>query len=254
MSKALSEQTVFVTGAGRGLGAAIASAFAREGARVVINYRNSKAAAEHLAARLGDHAVALQADVQDADAVAQMVKEAEANLGPITTVIHNALADYSFNGEARSTIEAMTAAEMLSQHNTAVLGALNVIQATTPAMAKIGFGRIVTIGTNLVQNPVVPYHDYPSAKAAVLALTRTTAAEVGPQCITVNMASGGGRRTTDASAATPAEVFDYIAGVTPLRSVTTPQEAADAVLFFASPWARAITGQNLIVDGGLVFG
>ncbi|PWL33579.1 3-oxoacyl-ACP reductase [Marivita sp. XM-24bin2] len=254
MSKPLSEQTVLVTGAGRGLGAAIAKAFAREGAKVVINYRNSKAAAEALATSLDADAVALQADVQDAAAVAQMVKQAETVLGPITTVVHNALADYSFNGDARSSVNDLTANEMLSQHGTAVIGALNVIQATTPAMADAGFGRLVTIGTNLVQNPVVPYHDYTSAKAALLALTRTTAAELGPKGITVNMVSGGLLRTTDASAATPPEVFDYIAGVTPLRSVTTPDEAADAVLFFASPWARAVTGQNLVVDGGLVFG
>ena len=68
------------------------------------------------------------------------------------------------------------------------------------------------------------------------------------------MVSGGLLRVTDASAATPDAVFDMIADSTPLRSVTTPEEAADAVLFFASPWARAVTGQNLIVDGGLVFG
>ncbi|MEM6849894.1 MAG: SDR family oxidoreductase, partial [Pseudomonadota bacterium] len=107
---------------------------------------------------------------------------------------------------------------------------------------------------NLVQNPVVPYHDYTSAKAALLAMTRTAAAELGPKGITVNMVSGGLLRTTDASAATPDAVFDLIASSTPLRTVTTPEEAADAVLFFASPWARAVTGQNLIVDGGLVFG
>ncbi|MEO0703794.1 MAG: 3-oxoacyl-ACP reductase [Pseudomonadota bacterium] len=254
MSKALSEQTVLITGAGRGLGAAIASAFAREGARVVINYRKSKAAADALAAKLGDRAVALQADVQEADAVKRMVTQAEEQVGPITTVVHNALADYSFNGDARSTIETLSAAEMLSQYSTANLGALNVIQATTPAMADAGFGRVVMIGTNLFQNPVVPYHDYTSAKGALLALMRTMAAELGPKGITVNMVSGGLLRTTDASASTPPEVFDYIAGVTPLRSVTTPEEAADAVLVFASPWARAVTGQNLIVDGGLVFG
>ncbi|MEM9474933.1 MAG: 3-oxoacyl-ACP reductase [Pseudomonadota bacterium] len=254
MSKPLNEQVVLVTGAGRGLGAAIARAFAREGAKVVINYRNSRAAAETLAESLGDRALALQADVTNAEDVAEMVKQAGADVGPITTVVHNALANYSFNGDARSTVETLTAAEMLSQHGTAVLGALNVIQATTPAMAAAGFGRIVTIGTNLVQNPVVPYHDYTSAKAALLALTRTTAAELGQNGITVNMVSGGLLKTTDASAATPAEVFDYIASVTPLRSVTTPEEAADAVMFFASPWARAVTGQNLVVDGGLVFG
>lgn len=254
MSKPLNEQVVLVTGAGRGLGAAIARAFAREGAKVVINYRNSQAAAEQLAASLGERALAIQADVTNADAVAKMVKQAGADVGPITTVVHNALANYSFNGDARSTVDTLAATEIVSQHTTAVLGALNVIQATTPAMAAAGFGRIVTIGTNLVQNPVVPYHDYTSAKAALLALTRTTAAELGQKGITVNMVSGGLLKTTDASSATPAEVFEYIAGVTPLRSVTTPEEAADAVIFFASPWARAVTGQNLVVDGGLVFG
>ena len=130
--------------------------------------------------------------------------------------------------------------------------ALNTTQAALAGMRAQGFGRIVNIGTNLVQNPVVPYHDYTAAKAALLALTRTLAQELGPEGIMVNMVFGGLLRTTDASAATPAAVFNLIAASTPLRRVTTPAELADAVLFFASPWARAVTGQNLIVDGGLV--
>jgi 3-oxoacyl-[acyl-carrier protein] reductase len=105
-----------------------------------------------------------------------------------------------------------------------------------------------------MQNPVVPYHDYTAAKGALLALTRTAAKELGPLGVTVNMVSGGLLRTTDASAATPEAVFDIVASQTPLGRVTTPDEMADAILFFASPWARAVTGQNLIVDGGLVFG
>lgn len=254
MSKPVAEQTVLITGAGRGLGAAIAHAFAREGARVVINYRRSKEAAEALAATLGDRAMAIEADVTDAAAVAAMAAQASARFGDITTVVHNALDDYSFNGDARKTIESLRAGDMGSQHDTAVLGALNVLQATLSGMEQRKFGRVVTIGTNLVQNPVVPYHDYTSAKAALLALTRTAAAELGPKGITVNMVSGGLLRTTDASAATPDAVFDLIADTTPLRRVTTPDEVADATLFFASPWARAVTGQNLIVDGGLVFG
>jgi len=68
----------------------------------------------------------------------------------------------------------------------------------------------------------------------------------------VNMVSGGLLRTTDASKATPDVVFDVIEESTPLQKVTTPEDVAKTVLFFASPWADAVTGQNLIVDGGLV--
>ena len=254
MSQVLADQIVLVSGAGRGLGAAIAAAFAREGARVAINYRHSKDQAEALAARLGERTLAVAGDVRDASAVRAMVERISAVWDAPTTLVHNALADYRFNGEARDTLDTLTAEALNAQFDTAVNGALNLIQALSPGMAARGFGRIVTLGSNLVQNPVVPYHDYTAAKAALLALTRTTAAELGPKGITVNMVSGGLLRVTDASAATPDAVFDMIADSTPLRSVTTPEEAADAVLFFASPWARAVTGQNLIVDGGLVFG
>ena len=254
MSTPLKDQIVLVTGAGRGLGAALATAFAGEGAHVAINYRNSQAAAEALAAKLGPRTMAVQADVCAANSVAQMVDAITAKFGAPTTVIHNALADYSFNGDGRDTLDTLTEGALDAQFRTAVTGALNVIQATSPAMSAQGFGRIVTIGSNLVQNPVVPYHDYTAAKSALLALTRTAAAALGPKGITVNMISGGLLRTTDASAGTPDAVFDLLAANTPLRQVPTPEEAADAAMFFASPWARAITGQNLIVDGGLVFG
>ena len=254
MTLPISEQTVIVTGAARGLGAAIARAFAREGAKLAINYRSSREQAEALAESLGERAHAFQADIRDGAAVNELVADVTQRLGRPTTVVHNALSDFSFNGDARPKLDKLSWEEMTAQLDTAVKGALNLMQATRPAMAAAGFGRIVTIGTNLFQNPVVPYHDYTAAKGALLALTRTAAAELGPDGITVNMVSGGLLRTTDASAGTPEAVFDLIAQSTPLRRVTTPEEAADAVLFFASPWARAVTGQNLIVDGGLVFG
>ena len=254
MSMPLNQQTVLVTGAGRGLGAAIARAFAGEGAKVAINYRNSAAKAEALAADLGSQAQAFQADIRDASEVAQLFSAVEKALGPVTTVVHNALADFSFNGDARDHLDRLSWQAVSDHLETGLKGALHLVQAARKSMEKAGFGRFVFIGTNLFQNPVVPYHDYTAAKAALLAFTRTAAAELGPIGINVNMVSGGLLRTTDASAATPESVFDLIAANTPLRRVTTPEEAADAVLFFASPWARAVTGQNLIVDGGLVFG
>ncbi len=256
----LNEQVVLVTGAGRGLGSAIAKSFAREGAKVAINYRKSKESAEKLAEELiqkspamENRIIAVQGDVRDRESVKAMVQTVVDSLGAPTTLVHNALADYSFNGDDRDTIESLTQEALLNQYNTAVIGALNTIQACVPKMEQAGFGRIITIGTNLFQNPVVPYHDYTASKGALLALTRTAANELGKKGITVNMVSGGLLKTTDASAATPDVVFDIIAQNTPLGSVTTPEELADAVLFFASPWARAVTGQNLVVDGGLVY-
>lgn len=133
-----------------------------------------------------------------------------------------------------------------------VRGALNTWQAGGEDMMKNGFGRIIHIGTNLFQHPVVPYHDYNTSKAALLSMTRNMAKELGPYGIHVNMVSGGLLQTTDASAATPDAVFDVIRESTPLGKAVTPAELADAVLFFASPWSRSVTGQNLIVDGGLV--
>lgn len=253
MSLPIDQQTVLVTGAGRGLGAAIAAAFAREGAAVAVNYRNSRDEAEALASRLGDRAAAFRADVRDGEAVNRMIADVTTHFGAPTTIVHNALADFSFNGDARSKLDAMAWEEIAAHMETGVKGALNLVKAAVPRMRERGFGRIVLIGTNLFQNPVVPYHDYTAAKAALLSLTRTAAAELGPSGITVNMVSGGLLRTTDASRATPDAVFDLIAGSTPLRRVTTPDEMADAALFFASPWSRAVTGQNLVVDGGLVF-
>lgn len=250
----LSEQIVLVTGAGRGLGSAIARAFAREGARVVINYRKSREGAEALAREIGEkQALALQADVSARPQVDRLFEAARSHFdAPVTTVVNNALADFSFNGDARAKAETIEWGDFASQLEGSVLGALNVIQAAIPSMRDRGFGRVINVGTNLFQHPVVPYHDYTAAKAALLSLTRTMAADLGPMGITVNMVSGGLLRTTDASSATPEEVFDLIAANTPLRSVTTPAELADALLFFASPWARAVTGQNLVVDGGLV--
>lgn len=252
-ARPLSQQLVLITGASRGLGACLARAFLGQGARVVVNYLDSRDAAEAVAAHAPDRALAVQADVRDAVAVQAMVAAARAHFGePVTTVINNALPAFSFNGDARPGPDALTWDHLDHQMQGVARGALNTIQAALPGMRAQGFGRVINIGTNLFQNPVVPYHDYTAAKAALLSLTRTLSQDLGPEGITVNMLSGGLLRTTDASAATPEAVFDLIAANTPLRRVTTPEEFADAALFFASPWARAVTGQNLVVDGGLV--
>ena len=247
------QQLVLITGAARGLGEHLVRAFLGQGARVVINYFNSAEAAQKLASEAPDKLLVVQADVSDNAAVQSMFAQAREHFGmPVTTVINNALPTFSFNGDARPRVEELQWQDLDRQFAGVVGGALNTTQAALAGMREVGFGRIVNIGTNLFQNPVVPYHDYTAGKAALLSLTRTLSQDLGPDNITVNMVSGGLLRTTDASSATPEAVFDYIAANTPLRRVTTPAEFADAILFFASPWARSVTGQNLIVDGGLV--
>lgn len=249
------DQVVLVTGGARGLGLAITHALIREGARVVVNYLNSQIQAEKLQQQHPNQVLALQANVMNKNEVQALFDQAKAHFGhPIHAVINNALIQFEFNGDARPKVEELNAQIMHQQFDGAVLAALNTTQAALHDMKEGKFGRIVNIGTNLVQNPVVPYHDYTTAKAALLAFTRTTAHELGQDGINVNMLSGGLLQRTDASKATPDFVFDLIASSTPLGRVTTPEEFADAILMFLSPYSRAVTGQNLIVDGGLVKG
>ena len=252
MSLPINKQTVLITGAGRGLGSAISKSFHNEGAKVIINYRKSYEDAKRLSDSLGDNAILIKGDIRIKEEVMQMREELSDQKIIINTVVHNAINDYKFNGEQRKKINEIDWQDFQNQIETSQRGFLNLLNIFTPNMKKDHFGRFITIGTNLFQNPVVPYHDYTAAKGGLLSLTRTAAIELGQFNITVNMISGGLLKITDASKCTPEEVFDYIQSITPLRKVTTLDDFSDAVLFFASPWSRAVTGQNLIVDGGLV--
>lgn len=248
------EKLVLVTGSGRGLGATIAQTFADQNFQVAINYSKSKDQAETLASTLGKSVEAFEADIKDRSAVEKMLESIHSSFGQTPNIIvNNAMTDYVFNGDLRQKAQEISWEEIQNHIDVSIKGSLNVIQACLPGMKEKNFGRIINVGTNLFQNPVVPYHDYIIAKGGLLALTRSFAKDLGEFGITVNMVSGGLLKVTDASAATPDEVFDAIASMTPLQQVTSVQDFADALLFFATENSRAVTGQTLTVDGGLTF-
>jgi len=250
----LDGKVALVTGGSRGVGAAIARSLAGEGAAVVVNYFKSQEKAEELAGSItdgGGSALPYRADVTDAEAVGGMVRAAAETLGPVDILVNNALPDYRFDPAARKDLSAIRWEDYLHQLG-ALRGALYCSQAVVGGMIDRGGGRIVSILSNLINNPVVAYHDYTTAKSAFLGFSRNLAAELGPHNITVNMIAGGLVEETDASAPTTEEVRRLVAGSTPLGRLGTPEDLGRAVLMFASPWADFVTGQYITCDGGLV--
>ncbi len=248
-------QVVLVTGAGRGIGAAIARAFAQQGATVAVNHlSNDAAAAETVAAcqAAGGDAWAVKADVGDAATAQAMVDGVLREAGRIDVVVNNAFRPYTFDPRRRALFDSLQWSDYQAQFDGAAGSAFHVCRAVLPHLRQRARGSIVNIATNLVEHPVVPYHDYTTAKAALVAFSRNLAAEVGPQGIRVNCVAPGLVYPTQASQATPEALRESITAATPLRRIARPEDVAGPVLFLASEWSGFMTGQVLYVDGGLV--
>ena len=248
-------KVVLVTGASRGIGAAIALAFAGEGATVVVNYRSNDSAAADVVAQCkaaGGDAWAVQADVTAPAAVQEMVAQVVAEAGRIDVVVNNAFGSYAFDPEQRKMFGDVSWADYQAQFEAAVGSAYHVCQAVLPHFRQRAHGCIVNIVSNLVEHPVVPYHDYATAKSALVGFSRTLAAELGPLGVRVNCVAPGLVYPTQASGATRAQFRETIMAATPLRRIARPEDIAGPVLFLASDWSGFMTGQVLFVDGGLV--
>jgi 3-oxoacyl-[acyl-carrier protein] reductase len=249
------DKVVLVTGAGRGIGAAIARAFAAEGAFVIVNYVKNQASAEAVVAQcktLGGDGWAIVADVTSQSAVQTMIDKALKEVGRIDVVVNNAFRAYSFDPEQRKLFWEQPWSDYQSQFEGAVQAAYNLCQAVLPHFRQRAQGSIVNMLSDLVERPSVPYHDYTTAKSALLGFSRNLAAELGPLGIRVNCVAPGLVFPTDASRATKEDVKDSIMAQTPLRRIATPEDVAGPVLFLASDWSCFMTGQVLFVDGGLV--
>ncbi|WP_066704811.1 3-oxoacyl-ACP reductase [Curvibacter delicatus] len=248
-------QVILVTGASRGIGAAIAQAFAAEGGFVIVNYLRNEAAAEAVVAQCkaaGGDAWAIRADVNDPAQVQAMVAQVLAEVGRIDVLVNNAFAPYRFDPEQRKRFWELDWSDYQRQVDGAVHATYNVCQAVLPHLRQRAQGSIVNLASDLVARPVVPYHDYSTAKSALVGFSRNLAAELGPLGIRVNCVAPGLVYPTDASRATKEDVKEAIVAQTPLRRIATPADVAGPVLFLASDWSRFMTGQVLMVDGGLV--
>ena len=189
--------------------------------------------------------------MRNSEEVKQMIQEGTDKFEQIDAVVNNALVNFKFDPIAQKAFGDLSWEDYQQQIDGTLKAAFNVIQGVLPQFTERKDGTIVSIGTNLYQNPVVPYHEYTTAKAGLIGFTRNIAAELGAEGIRANVVSGGLLKMTDASSVTTPEVFDLIAQSTPLRQVTTPQDVANMVVFLVSDEAKGITGQNITVDGGL---
>jgi 3-oxoacyl-[acyl-carrier protein] reductase len=240
-------RTALVTGASRGLGAAMAIALADAGHRVAVNYFANAARAEQLCTGLRARSLAAQpfhADVRDPDDVARLVREVEASLGPIDIAVLNATGP-----QPMLSIEQQTWDAYLDQLEFFVKSPLLVVQAVLPGMKQRGFGRIIQIGSEVVELGNPRFANYVAAKAAQLGQTRSWARELGATGVTVNLIAPGWI-PTERHANDPIADKRAYARAVPLARMGEPREVARVVAFLASDASAFITGQKISVNGG----
>jgi len=246
---------VLITGSSRGIGAAIAKAFAKEGAVVAINYKNDTAVADKIVKEcneLGGIAESFQADVTVPSECRSLVSSVESEFGKIDILVNNAFRPYTFAPEKRKMFWDLKWEHYLSQIEGSLLSTHSLCKAVFPLMQRTTNGRIVNITTDLISRPSVPYHEYTTAKSALTGFSKNLAAEMGPFGIRVNCVAPGLVYPTNSSAETKENLKEMIIAQTPLRRIANPEDVAGAVLFLSSDWSSFVTGQTIFVDGGLI--
>jgi 3-oxoacyl-[acyl-carrier protein] reductase len=245
-------QVAIVTGASRGLGRAIARGLAARGAAFCVNYTTRTDAAGAVVAEItaaGGQAIAVQADVADAGAVARMAARAEAELGPVTILVNNA------GIAVPATLETYDPAAMERMRRVNVDGVIHTIRAVAPGMRQRNYGRIVNIASNAAIGTALPGTTfYAASKAEVLILTRRFALELGRDGITVNAVAPGWIVTDMARADSTEQELEARVRAMSERTMVgrrgEPGDIANAVAFLAAPESGFVTAQVLTVDGG----
>ncbi len=243
----LTDRVAVVTGASRGIGRATAAALAREGARVVVNYRRDMGAAEAVAAGIaasGGEAFLYQADVADFAQVQRMFKEIRDRFGRVDILVNNA-------GITRDGLVVRTRDEDWDAvMDTNLKGTYNCIRSVARIMMKQRHGRIVNLSSvvGLVGNP--GQANYCAAKAGIVGLTKAVAKELASRGILVN-AVAPGFIATDMTGDLPQEMVESMRSRIPLGRLGRPEDVAEVVVFLVSDRASYLTGQTIVVDGGL---
>ena len=241
-------RTAFITGGSRGIGRAVVRRLAAEGCAVGINYLQARDQALALEAEIraqGGHALAVQADVADRQAVGEAITRVEVAFGPISLLVNNAgiAQQHQFQDIEEDFWRRIFAVN--------VDGAFHTIQAVLPRMLHEKAGCIVNISSIWGQRGASCETAYSATKAAVIGLTRSLAMELAPSGIRVNCVAPGVIRT-DMTETLGEETLASLAEETPVRRLGTPEDVAAAVAFLASEEASFITGQILTADGGFI--
>jgi 3-oxoacyl-[acyl-carrier protein] reductase len=247
--KKLSGKVAVVTGASKGIGASIATHLAAEGAAVVVNYATSREGAERVVTDILAHngkAVAVQADVSKKGDVERLFAEAKKAFGRLDVLVNNA-GIYEFLPLVEVTEE-----HFHRQFDLNVLGLLLASQAAVRHFDAAG-GSIINVSS--VVSTLTPPHAavYAATKAAVDAVTRSLAKELGPRKIRVNSVNPGMVETEGWHAAgfAGSDLRKQVEAQTPLGRIGQPRDVAPAVAFLASPESGWITGETLVIAGGL---
>jgi 3-oxoacyl-[acyl-carrier protein] reductase len=249
MSQKLHGKVAVVTGASKGIGAAIARHLAAEGAAVVVNYSSSKEAADRVVQEItssGGRAVAVQANVADPAGIKRLFAETKNKFDNLDVLVNNA-GIYEF-----APLENVTPEHFHKQFDLNVLGLVLASQEAAKHFGAAG-GAIINISSVVAHSPVATASVYSGTKAAVDAITRSLAKELGPRNIRVNAINpgmveteglqGAGIAHSDFRKATEAQ--------TPLGRIGQPDDIAPAAVFFASSDSAWITGETLTISGGL---
>ncbi len=241
-------EIALVTGASRGIGRGIALELARRGWDVCVNYLQQKQAAETAVAEiraLGRRALAVQADVASGAAVADMVRQAEAELGPVSLLVNNA------GIAGQELFQDLSDAQWERYLAVNLTGARNAVRAVLPHMLSEKRGCIINISSIWGLRGASCEVAYACTKAALIGLTRSLALELAPSGIRVNCVAPG-VIDTDMVRVLSLETRAMLVEETPLGRLGTPADVAHAVAFLASEEAGFLTGQVLGADGGFI--